>query len=929
MKYFAFTLLSLVSISLISCTQTCTTEIPLPEHPRPDFNRTAWVNLNGQWNFTFDQQKATEAIENKGNFNDQTINVPFSWGCQLSGIQNPDEVKGWYNQTISIPDDWADQRVFLVIGAAEYETEVWIDGEHLGKHRGGYMPFEYELTGYIKGDATHSLIISCDDSESCTQFGDESTMHLFGKQEYGNVAGIWQTVYLEARGNNYIKYVHFTPDIDNSKVMVDIELGEPTEKAITAQVAFPNGDSQSVSSTFTGQHTTFEVPLQNQHLWNLDDPYLYDVTVSLSIDDKTEDMVNTYFGQRKISVVDLPGTDFPYIALNDKPVYMQLTLDQSYHREGFYTFPTDQFMKGEIELSKRLGLTGNRIHIKAEMPRKLYWADRLGLLIMADIPNFWGAPVPEAKADWEQCMRAQVERDYNHPSIFAWINFNETWGLQNVFANEDNGTYTPENQEWCVEMYHLTKSLDPSRLVEDNSACNNDHTETDLNTWHKYRPSYLWEETISEYVNGAFEGSTHNFYGGRRQAHQPMLNSECGNVWGYTGSAGDSDFSWDYHAMVNTFRKYPKCAGFLYTEHHDVLNEWNGYVRYDRSPKYDGMSELMPDMTMADLHSPYYIFADTTLNIKAIGGQKLSVPLRASYMTDKDPGSLTLRSQLVSCNQLGQYNTFEIPDRSIAYSAWGQYVLDPLEITLPEEKGVYVLRLQLVNQNGEVKHRNFTTITVEEGKDITLSDSHLITFQPSSYTSQQWTLLQKDVMDGLKVNGFGNGYFEYEVTLPEDIDIANIKSISLLAEVSAKKLLGKDITDDIRGLSQQEFISGRGTKDPTAPPNASPMTDDVLYPSRVIVSVNGIEAGTYEIQDEPADHRGILSWGAQKHDNTLKEAGTYGYLMQVELPSESIDRKLTIRFTVPSDVNSGEGGLAIYGASFGRYPLDPTLIIKY
>lgn len=173
----------------------------------------------------------------------------------------------------------------------------------------------------------------------------------------------------------------------------------------------------------------FEIPLSDQRLWELDDPYLYETTVSLYANGQPQDQVDSYFGQRKISTTMLPGSDYPYVALNNKPVYLQLCLDQSYHPEGYYTFPSDEFMRDEILLSKRLGLNGNRIHIKVEVPRKLYWADKLGLLIMADTPNFWGEPTDSAKKDWEHCMRAQVKRDYNHPSIFSWVNFNETWGL--------------------------------------------------------------------------------------------------------------------------------------------------------------------------------------------------------------------------------------------------------------------------------------------------------------------------------------------------------------------------------------------------------------------------------------------------------------------------------------------------------------------
>ena len=907
---------------------TMAQEIPLPEHPRPDLQRREWKNLNGMWDFTFDETKVKDAIASREGFADRKIMVPFSWTCKLSGIQDTAHYKGWYHRRIEIPRQWKGKRLFLVIGAAEYETEAWLDGKYLGKHKGGYTPFEMELTDLAKAGCEHSLILGCDDSESRTQFGLESRMHLFGKQEYGNVSGIWQTTYLEARGTDFIRYAHFTPDVDQSSVRVDVELGAEARKTLTAIVEFPNGDCREASMAVTGKHATMDIPIDAQHLWTLNDPYLYEAKVSL-MNGKGQrvDEIKTYFGQRKIGVTNMPGTGYPYISLNNKPLYMQLTLDQSYHPEGFYTFPTDEFMKNEILLSKRLGLTGNRIHIKTEIPRKLYWADKLGLLIMADIPCFWGPPVEEAKNDWIRCMREQVERDYNHPSVFAWINFNETWGLMDVYGKKK--TYSKETQRWVVEMYRLTKSLDSSRLVEDNSATNGDHTETDLNTWHKYKPSYLWEETITGFEKGTYPGSTLNFAEGYKQGSQPMLNSECGNVWGYKGSAGDSDFSWDYHVMVNKFRCHPKCAGFLYTEHHDVLNEWNGYVRYDRSPKYDGMSDLMPSMTLTDLHSPYFICTDTALNIICRGGEEVRLPLHASYMTDEDPGQLTMRCQLVGWNQIGERGVYCYQERAIPFKPWGQLNLDPIVLTMPEQKGVYVLQMMLTNQHGEVRHRNFTTFTIKEGKDIVLPETCMVTFSPSAYKTQQWSLLHKSVMEGKKENGYGHGYFEYEVELPSDVKTKDIESITLLAEISAKRLFGKDLTDDIRGLTEMEFIAGRGTKDPTRPSCAYSMTDNKLHSSKVVVTVNGINAGEYDLEDDPADHRGILSWGAQAKDGRLQEAGSYGYLKHVAVPLSALtSSKLTIRLSVPKDYNKGEGGLAIYGREFGRYPLDPTLIIK-
>ena len=350
---------------------------------------------------------------------------------------------------------------------------------------------------------------------------------------------------------------------------------------------------------------------------------------------------------------------------------------------------------------------------------------------MADTPNFWGEPVPEAREDWENCLRAQVERDYNHPSIFAWVNFNETWGLRT------DGTYLPETQEWVRSMYHLTKDLDPSRLVEDQSACNHDHVESDINSWHAYCRGFVWEEEIKKFVDGTFPGSTYNYIAGNKQNGAPMINSECGNVWGYEGSAGDCDFTWDYHIMMDAFRRYPKCAGWLYTEHHDVINEWNGYVKYDRSPKIDGLDELVPGMTIADFQSPYYISPEKYLYTENEAGSWVDLPLYASFMTDKDPGKLTISTELVGWDGLGNFKTFDKEDIQIGFEPYLSRTVASQKVHMPEENGIYLLRIVLRNDKGEALHHNFTTFRIKDGKATADEKVSIISFAPSSYSASE------------------------------------------------------------------------------------------------------------------------------------------------------------------------------------------------
>ncbi len=894
-----------------ACSQNPTlVDIPLPEHPRPDFERAEWLNLNGYWAFTFDAAAAEKALAAKSCASfDQRILVPFPWGSPLSEVEDQGDV-AWYGREITVPKEWEGKRVFLVVGASDWETSAWLDGKKMGVHQGGYTPFECELKD-VRFGVPQQLVIKADDTPS--------NAHLYGKQGYGNARGIWQTVYLEARGANYIQRLHFLPDIDASRVRVDVVLAQAAAPGERLTLNFKDGSQDKVSLEVGGLSSiSLAVPLKDQHLWDLDDPYLYEVTAALEGADGIVDAVDSYFGQRKIGVTTLPGTDYPYVALNDKPVYLQLCLDQSYHPEGYYTFPSDAFMKHEIEISKSLGLNGNRIHIKVEVPRKLYWADKLGLLIMADTPNFWGEPVPEAREDWERCLSAQVDRDFNHPSIFCWVNFNETWGLK-----DKDGVYQKETQEWVRSMYLQTKALDPTRLVEDNSPCNYDHVESDINSWHAYKRGRLWEATIAEADEKTYPGSKWNYIGGNAQNGAPMMNSECGNVWGYDGSAGDCDYTWDYHIMMDAFRRHPKCCGWLYTEHHDVINEWNGYVKYDRSAKVDGLDELVPGMTIADFQSLYYIAPECYLWGVQKAGTMLEIPLYASFMTDKDPGKLTIETQLVGWDALGEFKTYEEGAAPVTFEPYLSRTAAIVSARMPVENGLYLLRLVLKNGRGDVLHRNFTTFRVKDGVDPVTPDTKLVTFAPASFTAQEWSNKQANVYDGLKVNGFGHGYFEYTVDLPLT---DGLEEAELVFEASAKEWFGKDRDGD---AIQGDYMLGKGTFDHCKSLNSYAMTDKVLWPSKLEVSVNGKVIGKYDLADDPADHRGILSWGAQTPERWMREGGSYGELVKMKIPAELLrdKTKAVIRFTTPAD--DLDGGLALYGKDFGRYPLDPTIVLKY
>jgi hypothetical protein len=900
--------------------------LPLPEHPRPDFERADWLNLNGRWRFAFDPQNRGEQLGwARGALpGAREIVVPFSWAAPLSGVSDSDSVAiAWYARPITVPAAWRGERVFVVAGACDWRCTIYFDGTKLGDHEGGYTPFAFELPA-AAFTGTHRLVLRVDDTPH--------TFKLEGKQGYGQARGLWQTIYLEARGSAPLAALHFTPWRDLSGVRVDARLLAPAPRALTLSVTLTNRPGQPTVSTHIarGQTTArLEIPLPDAHRWTPDDPFLHTVTARVSGTGLVEDRVDSYFGMRTISVVDLPGTTYPYVALNGTPLFLQLALDQAYHPTGYYTFPTDSALRDEILRARRIGLNGLREHVKIEAPRKLYWADRLGVLIMADIPNWWGPPDSLAFREHDAAERDMIDRDYNHPAIFAWVLFNEAWGLLG-----DSDRYLPATRRLVAQRYEMAKQLDSTRLVEDNSpCCGHGHTLTDLNSWHEYLPGWRWQSHVQRISDSTYPGSTWNFEPPWKQDHQPMLNSEFGNVWGYSGSTGDVDWSWDYHRAINAFRSHPKVAGWLYTEHHDVINEWNGYWRFDRSRKEPGFGGIVDGMTLRDLHAPLYIaVGDSELAHAATPGQRLDVPLYASFLTGSTAygDSLTLRAELRGWNALGEEKQYGESVRWIPYRPWMSQPLAPLSITLPQEPSLVVLSVMLADAGGVTLQRNFTTFVVEgpppdtlrlaDGRRARVEHVPATAIQGGHWSLKQWTVLDR------KLDGAGSGYFEYRFPWPAGLDSTAIDGATFIVEASAKRLNGKD--RDSTMTASGDYMRGGGFHDPSRNPNSYPMTGDKPFPSAVTIRVNGVVAGRWPLADDPADSRGILSWFSQPHDGHLHEAGSYGQLLRVPLPRAAIaSAARSGEFIVRLEVDDSlPGGLAIYGAQFGRYPVDPTIV---
>jgi len=300
-------------------------------------------------------------------------------------------------------------------------------------------------------------------------------------------------------------------------------------------------------------------------------------------------------------------------------------------------------------------------------------------------------------------------------------------------------------------------------------------------------------------------------------------------VWGYEGSAGDGDWSWDYHIMINEFRRHPKVSGWLYTEHHDVVNEWNGYWRYDRTQKFTGLGDIVEGMTLNDFHSPFYLSLERELCSTVKPRQVVDVPVYASFMTDQAvAGELSMDVSLFGWNTLGDKETYWQGQQSVPYRPWMNEDLEPLQVTMPDHSALAVLAVALKDGDGQVLHRNFTTYLVTDGANPrretrTRNDrkQQIVRFAAKDFSDAQWTLKQWNVLEGLKVNGAGAGYFEYRLPWPEGLTPGSVEQAALKLELSSKQLFGKD--QDGAKKQEGDFMRGQGTHDPSLNRNAYPM----------------------------------------------------------------------------------------------------------
>lgn len=575
------------------------------EYPRPQLQRTEWINLNGKWNFEFDDLNVGR--KQKWFLNHEfskSINVPFAFQTKLSGIHDKSfHDYMWYNRSFNIPKTWEGKRVILHFNAVDYECVVYVNGCFATKHIGGQSSFSVDITDYLTYKNEEVTVYVYDPSTD--QFIPRGKQYWKEQAEsiwYDRTSGIWQTVWLEAVNESHIKSFKMTPDIDNGFLNVDLRVSkikentklliEVTDEGNLIDRIEANVDLLNVKQTLNiYKNNIFSSYVHdNKKMWSPENPHLYDIEFKLLVDNNVVDEVKSYFGMRKIHSKD------GIVYLNNRPYFQKLVLDQGYWKDGLLTAPSDEDFVKDIVLAKQMGFNGCRKHQKAEDPRFLYHADKLGFIVwgeMANCAHYDDTTIQKIANEWIEI----IERDYNHPCIITWVPLNESWGVPFIATDK-------KQQEHSLALYHLVHSLDTTRFVISNDGW--ELTKTDICAIHNYNHGQKAEVDKYNVFKDALETKENIlnylpagrliYVDGFKNEGEPILLTEYGGIaykkdsangWGYTCVQSDDEFIDDFNRVMMAIKNSKVLVGYCYTQICDVEQEINGLLTYDRVPKVD------------------------------------------------------------------------------------------------------------------------------------------------------------------------------------------------------------------------------------------------------------------------------------------------------------------------------------------------------
>ncbi|WP_436417347.1 beta-galactosidase [Petrimonas sulfuriphila] len=540
----------------------------LPEYPRPIMERSQWQNLNGLWNYAI----LPVGKQNPTSF-DGKILVPFAIESSLSGVQKRlgSENELWYQREFTVPSNWKNNRVLLHFGAVDWKADVWVNDIKVGQHTGGYAPFSFDVTPALKS-GTNKLVVKVWD-------GTDQGYQPRGKQVnnphgiwYTPVSGIWQTVWLEPVPEKYIENVKITPDIDKNTIGVEAFINQATASDRIEVKVMEGSHVVATGQSINNQPVEVSMPA-NPRLWSPNDPFLYDLEVTVFNGSKQLDKVKSYTAMRKYST-KRDDKGIVRLQLNNKDLFQFGPLDQGWWPDGLYTAPTDEALRYDVVKTKDFGFNMIRKHVKVEPARWYMHCDQLGIIVWQDMPNgdrspewqmreyFTGAErlrSPESEANYRKEWKEIMDYLYSYPSIGVWVPFNEAWGQFK----------TQEIVEW-------TKQYDPSRLVNPASGGNHYHL-GDMLDLHNYPHPEM-------YLYDGQRATVLGEYGGIGWANKEHLWEPDRN-WGYVQFNSSNEVTNEYIKYAEQLKQMIR-QGFsaaVYTQTTDVEVEVNGLMTYDRA----------------------------------------------------------------------------------------------------------------------------------------------------------------------------------------------------------------------------------------------------------------------------------------------------------------------------------------------------------